>query len=223
MSLPGPSGPASVSVSSRSRYSTSTPRLRSAAAKASCSSWARSTQGSPSKSSWSLLRGRQPPQLGAGPVQHDGPQPPDLRAHTGRADAGPAHGRTLAVRRAAGAGPWDHPIAWRRELSPRARRVHHSGEGRAGADRCHRDGCPALPHVDLVVVCDDGSSDATGEHAAAAGAIVVRTSRNRGKAAAVESAVNALGVLEQRDRRPEAARLLLLDADLPGRPPPAHR
>jgi glucosyl-3-phosphoglycerate synthase len=71
-----------------------------------------------------------------------------------------------------------------------------------------------LPHVDLVIVCDDGSGDATAQHAAAAGAIVVTHSRNRGKAAAVESAVNALGVLESRDRRPEATALVLLDADL---------
>lgn len=72
----------------------------------------------------------------------------------------------------------------------------------------------ALPHVQIVVVCDDGSSDRTREHAAAAGAIVVTHSRNRGKAAAVESAVNGLGVLEQRDHRPECGTLLLLDADL---------
>jgi len=72
----------------------------------------------------------------------------------------------------------------------------------------------SLPHVELVVVCDDGSGDGTGAHAAAAGAIVVTHRRNRGKAAAVESAVNALGVLEQRDQRPECGSLLLLDADL---------
>ncbi|WP_375430893.1 glycosyltransferase family 2 protein [uncultured Friedmanniella sp.] len=72
----------------------------------------------------------------------------------------------------------------------------------------------SLPHVDVVLVCDDGSSDATGQHAGAAGAIVVTHSRNRGKAAAVESAVNALGVMEQRDGRPECGTLLLLDADL---------
>jgi glucosyl-3-phosphoglycerate synthase len=72
----------------------------------------------------------------------------------------------------------------------------------------------ALPYVDLVIVCDDGSSDATGQYAAAAGAIVVSHKRNRGKAAAIESAVNALGVLEQRDKLPEARILLLLDADL---------
>jgi glucosyl-3-phosphoglycerate synthase len=72
----------------------------------------------------------------------------------------------------------------------------------------------SLPGVDVVLVCDDGSSDKTAEHAGAAGAIVVSHTRNRGKAAAVESAVNALGVLEQRDNRPEAGTLLLLDADL---------
>ena len=71
-----------------------------------------------------------------------------------------------------------------------------------------------LPGVQIVVVCDDGSTDETAKHAAAAGAIVVSHSRNRGKAAAVESAVNGLGVLEQRDRRPECGSLILLDADL---------
>lgn len=71
-----------------------------------------------------------------------------------------------------------------------------------------------LPGVATVVVVDDGSTDATAEHAAGAGAIVVNHDRNRGKAAAIESGVNALGVLEQRDHKPEATVLLLLDADL---------
>ena len=71
-----------------------------------------------------------------------------------------------------------------------------------------------LPGVQIVLVCDDGSTDKTAQHAAAAGAIVVSHSRNRGKAAAVESAVNGLGVIEQRDRRPECGTLVLLDADL---------
>ncbi|MCW2810939.1 MAG: hypothetical protein JWP61_1397 [Friedmanniella sp.] len=72
----------------------------------------------------------------------------------------------------------------------------------------------ALPGVGIVIVCDDGSSDATAQHAGAAGAIVVSHARNRGKAAAIESAVNALGVLELRDGRPESGALLLIDADL---------
>jgi glucosyl-3-phosphoglycerate synthase len=71
-----------------------------------------------------------------------------------------------------------------------------------------------LPGVEIVIVCDDGSSDRTSEYAAGAGAIVVSHTRNRGKAAAVESAVNGLGVIEQRDKRPEAGSLILLDADL---------
>ena len=71
-----------------------------------------------------------------------------------------------------------------------------------------------LPGVEIVIVCNDGSGDRTSERAAGAGAIVVSHSRNRGKAAAVESAVNGLGVIEQRDKLPEAGSLLLLDADL---------
>ena len=45
--------------------------------------------------------------------------------------------------------------------------------------------CAAIPGVDLVVVVDDGSTDATAELARAAGAEVVRHARNRGKAAAM--------------------------------------
>jgi hypothetical protein len=71
-----------------------------------------------------------------------------------------------------------------------------------------------LPGVEIVIVCNDGSVDRTSERAAGAGAIVVSHTRNRGKAAAVESAVNGLGVIEQRDKLPEAGCLLLLDADL---------
>jgi hypothetical protein len=71
-----------------------------------------------------------------------------------------------------------------------------------------------LPGVEIVIVCNDGSNDRTSEQAAGAGAIVVSHARNRGKAAAVESAVNGLGVIEQRDKLPEAGSLLLLDADL---------
>ena len=72
----------------------------------------------------------------------------------------------------------------------------------------------ALPGVDIVIVTDDGSTDVTAQLATAAGAVVVTHTRTRGRAAAIESAVNALGVLEQRDRRPECGTLLILDAGL---------
>jgi glucosyl-3-phosphoglycerate synthase len=71
-----------------------------------------------------------------------------------------------------------------------------------------------LPGVDVVIVTDDGSTDQTAAYAAASGAIVATHQRARGRAAAIESAVNALGVLEQRDKRPECGTVLVLDADL---------
>ncbi|UNX55141.1 glycosyltransferase [Georgenia sp. TF02-10] len=70
----------------------------------------------------------------------------------------------------------------------------------------------AIPHVDLVVVVDDGSEDGTQHAARAAGAVVVRHSVNRGKASAMETGAR---VVAMRDAQGEPARLLLfLDADL---------
>ncbi|TMR12600.1 glycosyltransferase [Nonomuraea turkmeniaca] len=68
----------------------------------------------------------------------------------------------------------------------------------------------ALPGVDLVVVVDDGSRDQTGRVARAAGARVVRHSRNRGKAAAMETGAEAVRLLDE----DAAHHLLFLDADL---------
>ncbi|HLS61950.1 MAG TPA: glycosyltransferase, partial [Ruania sp.] len=45
----------------------------------------------------------------------------------------------------------------------------------------------AIPHVDLVLVVDDGSEDDTQHLARRAGAVVVRHSVNRGKASAMET------------------------------------
>jgi glycosyltransferase involved in cell wall biosynthesis len=69
-----------------------------------------------------------------------------------------------------------------------------------------------LPGVDLVVVVDDGSTDQTGRVARAAGAKVVRHSRNRGKAAAMETGAEAVRLLDADTPR----HLLFLDADLAG-------
>ncbi|MFF5208555.1 glycosyltransferase [Streptosporangium sp. NPDC000396] len=67
-----------------------------------------------------------------------------------------------------------------------------------------------LPGVDLVVVVDDGSTDQTGRVAKAAGARVVRHSRNRGKAAAMESGAEVVSLFDGDSPR----HLLFLDADL---------
>jgi len=67
-----------------------------------------------------------------------------------------------------------------------------------------------LPGVDLVVVVDDGSTDATGRIAAGGGAKVIRHSRNRGKGAAMETGAAAVRLLDEGAPR----HLLFLDADL---------
>lgn len=68
-----------------------------------------------------------------------------------------------------------------------------------------------LPGVGLVIVVDDGSADRTAALAEAAGAKVVRHSRNRGKGAAMESGAEAARLL---DDGPTPRHLLFLDADL---------
>lgn len=71
----------------------------------------------------------------------------------------------------------------------------------------------ALEAVDLVLVVDDGSTDATAAVAADAGALVVRHPANRGKAAALETGVARL--LEEETRIGSDAHVLLFaDADL---------
>ncbi len=71
-----------------------------------------------------------------------------------------------------------------------------------------------LPGVGLVVVVDDGSGDGTGAVARRAGAVVLRHARNRGKAAVMQSGANAVGLVDQRERRERPRHLLFLDADL---------
>ena len=71
----------------------------------------------------------------------------------------------------------------------------------------------ALPNVDLVLVVDDGSTDRTAAAASSAGATVVRHSRNRGKAAAMETGAAAVRLIETREGGAARA-MLFLDADL---------
>ena len=70
----------------------------------------------------------------------------------------------------------------------------------------------AIPHVDLVLVVDDGSEDDTQHVARAAGAVVVRHSHNRGKAAAMETGA-AVVAMRDADGRPPRL-LMFIDGDL---------
>jgi glycosyltransferase involved in cell wall biosynthesis len=70
--------------------------------------------------------------------------------------------------------------------------------------------------VDVVIVVDDGSSDATARLAGEAGAVVVSHSRNRGKAAAMATGARLAADLDLRDPlvSGRARELLFIDADL---------
>ncbi|HEY8821147.1 MAG TPA: glycosyltransferase [Dermatophilaceae bacterium] len=72
--------------------------------------------------------------------------------------------------------------------------------------------------VDLVIVVDDGSSDATGRLAGEAGAVVLRHRRNLGKAAAMATGARAAADLDTSDPAGTggARQLLFVDADLEG-------
>lgn len=71
-----------------------------------------------------------------------------------------------------------------------------------------------IAHVDLVIVVDDGSGDATADLARSAGATVIRHPRNRGKAAAMESGA-AEAERQDGDGPGDLPRaLLFIDADL---------
>jgi Glycosyl transferase family 2 len=68
--------------------------------------------------------------------------------------------------------------------------------------------------VALVIVVDDGSTDATAAAAQRAGAVVTRHGRNRGKGVAMETGAEAARVVDQREHRDQPRHLLFLDADL---------
>jgi glycosyltransferase involved in cell wall biosynthesis len=68
--------------------------------------------------------------------------------------------------------------------------------------------------ADLVVVVDDGSTDATAERAAEAGAEVVKHEQNRGKAAAMETGAVRVAALDPPSGGSGPRALLFIDADL---------
>jgi glycosyltransferase involved in cell wall biosynthesis len=70
----------------------------------------------------------------------------------------------------------------------------------------------AIPGVDLILVVDDGSEDDTQHAAREAGAVVVRHSHNRGRAAALETGAAVVAMRDVPGRVPRS--LLLLAADL---------
>ena len=70
-----------------------------------------------------------------------------------------------------------------------------------------------IPEVSVVVVVDDGSTDATSALAQEAGAITVRHTRNLGKAAALTTGAAVVAELDTREGGPPR-HLLFLDADL---------
>ena len=72
--------------------------------------------------------------------------------------------------------------------------------------------CRAIPAVDMLIVIDDGSEDATGHNARRAGAVVVRHSIHRGRASAHETGVKVAAMRDRPDSEPRA--LLFLSADL---------
>jgi glycosyltransferase involved in cell wall biosynthesis len=72
----------------------------------------------------------------------------------------------------------------------------------------------SLPGVDTVVVASDGSTDATVRVAREAGALVWRTARNQGKAAAMLAGATAVRAIDQRSPGDGPRHLLFLDADL---------
>src|SRR5262247_1686855 len=78
-------------------------------------------------------------------------------------------------------------------------------------------GAAGLSGVDLVIVVDDGSADDTAELASGAGAVVIRHSRSRGKAAAMETGAEAVRLLETAEAPGTAGparHLLFMDGDL---------
>jgi glycosyltransferase involved in cell wall biosynthesis len=74
-------------------------------------------------------------------------------------------------------------------------------------------GAAGLPFVDVVIVVDDGSRDATAALARQAGAVVLRRPRSRGKASAMAAGADAVHLLDHSGQG-QPHHLLFLDGDL---------
>lgn len=70
----------------------------------------------------------------------------------------------------------------------------------------------AIPGIDLVLVVDDASSDNTQELARKAGAVVVRHSHERGRAASVETGASVIAMRDEMGAEPRA--ILILEGSL---------
>lgn len=70
----------------------------------------------------------------------------------------------------------------------------------------------AIPGVDLVLVVDDASTDNTQDLARKAGAVVVRHSHHRGRAASIETGASVIAMRDEPGASPRA--VLLLDGNL---------
>jgi glycosyltransferase involved in cell wall biosynthesis len=75
-------------------------------------------------------------------------------------------------------------------------------------------GAAGLPCVDLVIVVDDGSGDATATLARQAGATVLRRTRSKGKASAMAAGAEAVHLLDRSGQPGQPHHLLFLDGDL---------
>ena len=76
-------------------------------------------------------------------------------------------------------------------------------------------GAASIPGVDLVLVVDDGSTDATAATAHEAGAVVIQHPSNRGKGAAMHSGAVAVDEIDRRQPAGDSSHaLLFLDGDL---------
>ncbi|WP_297084086.1 glycosyltransferase [uncultured Demequina sp.] len=118
--------------------------------------------------------------------------------------------RGTAGRRTASAEP---AAAARRRAVTRAEDLHAAAALIVAHDQARRIAATvraarSIPGVDLVLVVDDASTDNTQELARKAGAVVVRHSHQRGRAACVETGASVIAMRDEPGRTPRAILLL---------------